>query len=120
MQRDAPPLDPAPAAEDLQLAARAFFPDLTGIDPIEGHPDIARVTTPSRPWRIRRWPEGTRQTEIALSHEVMDQARRAGLSIVAEVATMPDDAERAGLHLNGRFYDAQQWLPGETPPRAEI
>src|SRR5688572_24512748 len=117
MPRDASPLDPATIADDLQTAARAYFPDATALDPIDGYPNMVRVTAPSGLWRIRRWPEATLPSEIAFSHEVMTVARAAGLSIVPTVAETPGEADSSALRLGDLLYDAQEWLPGQPPPR---
>jgi Ser/Thr protein kinase RdoA (MazF antagonist) len=120
MPREASPFDSATIAEDLQAAARAYFRDATALDPIDGYPDMVRVTAPSGLWRIRRWPEATLPSEIAFSHEIMTVARVAGLSIVPAVAEAPGEAESSALRLGDRLYDAQEWLPGHPPPRGEV
>ena len=110
---------PEPIAGDLQDAAQAFFPDLTGVEPVPGHPDLLRVPTPSGDWRVRRWPASTSESDLAFSHAVMSRARGTGLSVVPEIAMLPSAAEASLLHRDGRRYDAQRWLPGQPPSRAE-
>jgi Ser/Thr protein kinase RdoA (MazF antagonist) len=119
MQRDSSPDTPTPVPADLQDASRAFFPDLTAIEGIAGHPDVARVTTQGGLRRVRRWPEGTPASAITFVHEVMHLARQAGLSIVPAPISAPGCAGDALVRAGGRFYDAQVWLPGEPPQRAE-
>jgi aminoglycoside phosphotransferase (APT) family kinase protein len=107
----------APAA--LQEAAQTFFPDLTGFETIPGHPHLLKVTTPTGLWRVRQWPETTPVGDIAFSHDVMTAAREAGLLVVPELNPPPHDSGDSALRLHGLVYDAQRWLPGHPPPRAE-
>jgi hypothetical protein len=120
MSRDSSSEAPAVSVDlDLQDASRTFFPHLTAIEGIAGHPDVVRVVTPSGLRRVRRWPEGTPANAVAFSHEVMDQGRQAGLGIVPELIASPAGSGETALRVGGRLYDAQAWLPGETPRRAE-
>jgi Ser/Thr protein kinase RdoA (MazF antagonist) len=114
------PLPPSPPTDDLLQAAHAFFPDLTAADPIPGHSDLAKVTTPSGLRRIRRWPPTATETEIAFSREVMTTARDAGVSLVPALVDAPEPAPHGWLRRDGRLYDAQAWLPGTPPARAEV
>jgi aminoglycoside phosphotransferase (APT) family kinase protein len=113
-----PEASTAPVAADLQEAARRFFPDLTAVEPIAGHPDIVRVTNSGEQWGVRRWPEGTPARDLAFSHEVMAAASAAGITEVPRPVAAPG-ADDAGLHIAGRLYGARSWLPGAPPPRAE-
>jgi Ser/Thr protein kinase RdoA (MazF antagonist) len=106
-------------ADDLQEASRAFFSDLTAIEPVAGHPDVARIVTPAGLGRVRRWPETATLPDIAFSHEVIDQALAAGLTVAPQLVTAPDGNGDTALRRGGRWFDAQKWLPGDPPPRAE-
>lgn len=109
-----------PIANDLREAAQAFFPELSEIAPVSGHPDLARVTAPSGGWRVRRWPEGVPESDASFSHEVMRLARGAGLEIVPTLATLPDTPAAAWQRLYGRLFDAQRWITGAVPANAEF
>jgi Ser/Thr protein kinase RdoA (MazF antagonist) len=110
---------PEPAASDLQSAAHAFFPALSGVEPVPGHPDLLRVTTPAGDWRVRRWPVSALESDLLFSHAVMSRARASGLSVVPEIAMLPNATEMPVLRLDSRLYDAQRWLPGRPPSRVE-
>ncbi len=49
----------------------------------------------------------------------MALSRAAGVALVPEPFPPPDAREEPALRLRNRFYDAQAWLPGALPPRAE-
>ena len=106
-------------SEDLLRAARVFFPDYTAADAIPGHPDVGKITTPESTGRVRRWPSGVLETDIAFSHEVMAAARDAGISAVPRLVSPPTAPDEPSLRIGSRRFDAQQWLPGASPPRSE-
>ena len=105
--------------DDLLQAAQAFFPNLTTVAAIAGHPDIVRVNTPASTGRVRRWPEGILAADIDFSHEVMAVARNAGLTVVPRPITPETAPDEPSLRIGGRHFDAQVWSPGTPPPRSE-
>ena len=111
-----------PPATDNQLlqAAQAFFPDLTATHPVPGHGDIIQVATPAGPRRVRRWPSAATEAEITFIRDVMATARGAGLSPVPALMEPPLALDGPVLRHHGRLCDAQEWLPGSPPPRAQI
>jgi aminoglycoside phosphotransferase (APT) family kinase protein len=106
-------------SDDLLQAARVFFPGSTAAEAIPGHPDVVKITTPTSTGRVRRWPSGVLETDIAFSHEVMTAARDAGLSAVPRLVSSPTAPDEPSLRIAGRQFDAQEWLPGAPPPRSE-
>src|SRR5262245_38887412 len=80
-----PPNSPIVAA-DLQEAAQRYFADLNDVQAIAGHPNLVRIVTPAGQWRVHRWPEGTPLRDLTFSHEVINRARDAGLSVAPEAA----------------------------------
>jgi aminoglycoside phosphotransferase (APT) family kinase protein len=109
----------SPVSSDLHEAARTIFPDLTEVVAIPGHAELARVATPAGLWRVRRWPEGTPESDVAFSHEVMQLARGMGLPTVPELVAPAGDAAAIPLRIDGRRFDAQRWMPGNVPANAE-
>ena len=108
-----------PVDDDLIQAARAFFPDLVAVDALAGHPHIAKVVTPAGLRRVRRWQPGATEGDVGFSREVMAAARAAGLILVPALVDPPAAADEPALRLGDRLYDAQEWLAGRPPPRAE-
>lgn len=109
----------SPLSADVNAAALAFLPDATEIAAVRGHPRLARVSAPSGIWRVRQWPQGTAASDIIAVHEVMEAAKSAGLPLVPALLA-PDGAPEGTILRQGpRFFDAQRWLPGEPPARAE-
>lgn len=104
----------------MQQAVQAFLPDATEIAAIPGHPDIVRVTTPDGDWRVRRWPQGTPDSDVTFSHEVLELARRAEPDLVPHLRLTTHDAPADAVRIEGHLYDAQQWLPGAPADGAEI
>jgi aminoglycoside phosphotransferase (APT) family kinase protein len=119
MHSPAPP-GASPIDDALLQAASEFFPDLTAVDAVAGHPDITKVTTPAGLRRLRRWPPTATLAEIGFSREVMATARAAGLTLVPELVAAPGDATESALRLGTRLYTAQEWLPGTPPARAQV
>ncbi len=109
---------PGSVAPDIAQAAQTFFPELTEVASIAGRPNLARISAPSGLWRVRRWPEGTPESDVAFSHQVMGLARGAGLQTVPALFAPGDGADGA-LRIANRLIDAQRWLPGAPPARAE-
>jgi aminoglycoside phosphotransferase (APT) family kinase protein len=107
------------ATDDLLQAARAYFPDFTAADAIAGHPDLVKITTPTGLGRVRRWPAGALVADIAFSREVMATAREVGVAPVPRLAVLPTAPDEPSLRVGSRHFDAQEWLPGATPPRSE-
>ena len=105
---------------DLLEAARAFFPDLTATDGIPNHPNLLKVHTPGGLRRVHRWPEAAPQGDIAFSQDVMAMAREAGVTSIAARFALPANPEAPALRLGRHWYDAQAWLPGAPPARAEV
>lgn len=103
----------------LVAAAGAFFPDAAGIAAIPFHPNLARVETPTGAMRVHRWPAQTPESDAAFSHAAIAAMHQAGLTTVPVIAALPGTAETIFRH-NGWLYDAQNWLPGAPPARAEI
>ena len=112
--------DLATIPDDLQTAARSFFPRATAIAGVADHPNLARVSTPSGIWRVRRWPEGTPLSDVNFSHQVMRVAREAGLTVVPALIAAADGSDSATVSLGGHIYDAQRWLSGNPVSPAEI
>ena len=106
-------------SDDLHQAARVYFPNLTAVEAITGHPDTARVMTPTGAGRVHRWAAGVPAADIAFTREVMATARDAGIASVPALVTGPNAPDDAALRFGNRFYDAQMWSPGAPPPRAE-
>lgn len=105
--------------DELSAAAHAFFPDLTAIVPVADHADLARVTTAAGPRKVRRWPLPASPRDLTFGHEVLAAAHSAGTDLIPMVYRLPESGDTT-LRLGTRLYDAQDWLPGNTPPRAEI
>jgi Ser/Thr protein kinase RdoA (MazF antagonist) len=119
MQQTSPPSTAQSAKDDLLQAAQAFFPNLTAVEAIVGHPDIVRIATPAGTGRVRRWPAGVLATDIVFSREVMATARDAGISSVPRLVTLPTAPDEPSLRMGGHHFDAQMWLPGTPPTRSE-
>lgn len=111
---------PSSSETAMQQAVRAFLPEASGVAAIPGHPDLARVTTPGGHWRVRRWPQGTPDSDVTFSHEVLEIARRAEPGLVPELRLTPHDTPADAVRIEGHLYDVQQWLPGEPAKGAEI
>jgi aminoglycoside phosphotransferase (APT) family kinase protein len=106
-------------SDELIEAAGAFFPDHTAAEAIAGHPNLVKVTTPTGLARVRRWPAGVPEDDVAFTGEVIATAHEAGIAAVPAVVAVPGATSEPALRIAGRLYDAQLWLPGTTPPRAE-
>jgi Ser/Thr protein kinase RdoA (MazF antagonist) len=117
---DPAPRNTAPVDDELLQAARAFFPDLTAVETVAGHPRIARVTTPAGLRRVHRWPPTATAGEIGFSREVMATARDAGLGLVPALVDVPGAMDEPALRLGARLYTAQEWLPGQPPARSQV
>lgn len=118
---DASPTTTPPAVpHDLRAACRDFFPEATddAIAALLGYPALVKVETPRGTMRVRRWPPHAVAADVAFGHRVMAAARETGLSVVPCPVSLPDDGDTV-LRRDGALYDAQQWLPGSPPPRAE-
>ncbi|MBA3449618.1 MAG: hypothetical protein H0T18_00230 [Chloroflexia bacterium] len=105
--------------DDLLQAAHAFFPELTAVETVPGHPNVVKITTPAGLRRVHRWPDSTPMADIAFSRKVMAIARSAGMAIVPELFAPPDADPESALRLRNHVFDAQGWLPGFPPPRSE-
>jgi Ser/Thr protein kinase RdoA (MazF antagonist) len=119
MQQPSPPSGAQSVRDDLLQAAQAFFPNLSAVEAIAGHPDIVRIVTPTSTGRVRRWPAGILAADIAFTREVMAAASDAGISSVPQLVTSPTASDEPSLRIGGRHFDAQMWLPGTPPPRSE-
>jgi Ser/Thr protein kinase RdoA (MazF antagonist) len=119
MQQPSPPSGAQSVRDDLLQAAQAFFPNLSAVEAIAGHPDIVRIVTPTSTGRVRRWPAGILAADIAFTREVMAAASDAGISSVPRLVTSPTASDEPSLRIGGRHFDAQMWLPGTPPPRSE-
>jgi len=119
MQQTAAPADAELVSEDLLRAARVFFPDFTAADAIPGHPHLVKIITPAGAGRVRRWPAGVLATDVAFSHNVMATAQEAGDIPVPRLVSSPATPNEPTLRIGQRLFDAQEWLPGATPPRSE-
>jgi Ser/Thr protein kinase RdoA (MazF antagonist) len=104
----------------MQQAVQAFLPDATEVAAIAGHPDLLRVTAPDGTWRVRRWPQGTPDSDVTFSHEVLEIARRADPDLVPQLRLTTHDTPADAARIEGHLYDAQQWLPGTPVDGAEI
>lgn len=104
----------------MQQAVQAFLPDASEIAAIPGHPEIVRVTAPSGDWRVRRWPQGTPDSDVTFSHEVLELARHADPDLVPQLRVTTHDTPADAVRIDGHLYDAQQWLPGVPVDGAEI
>jgi Ser/Thr protein kinase RdoA (MazF antagonist) len=113
---DAPSANPS----TIQQAVQAFLPGASEIVGIPGHPDLVRVTTPGGDWRLRRWPQGTPDSDVTFSHEVLEIARRAVPELVPALGLTAHDTPADAVRIDGHLYDAQQWLPGSPADGAEI
>jgi hypothetical protein len=115
---------PAPSithtiGDDLLQAARAFFPDLTAVEAIAGHPDVVKIIAPAGDGRVRRWPAGVPAADIAFSREVMATTRFAGVTPVPRLVALPTAPDEPSLRIGSRHFDAQEWAPGAPAPRSE-
>src|SRR4051794_11209291 len=119
MHRTSSPSAAQSVSDDLLQAAQAFFPDFTAAEAIAGHPEVARVTTPTGTGRVRRWPAGVLAADIDFSREVMATAKDAGITPVLRLVTPPTTPGEPSLRIGNRHFDAQMWLPGTPPPRSE-
>lgn len=108
---------PPTVAPDLDAAARAFFPDLTRVEPVTGG-GLVRVEAPTGTWCVRRWPAAAPRERVDFVHAVLRHARAAGIDAVPTVAELPAPGEGSTLLLGGRRYDAQSWLPGRPAGRS--
>ncbi|MFN8590729.1 MAG: aminoglycoside phosphotransferase family protein [Thermomicrobiales bacterium] len=68
--------------------------------------------------KVRQWPAAATHGDLAFGHEVISAARDSGLETVPAVLSLPDSNETV-LRIGTRLFDAQDWLPGQPPPRAE-
>jgi aminoglycoside phosphotransferase (APT) family kinase protein len=118
MDASAPRLIAELAADDLHAAALAFFPAATAIQPVAGHPAVARVETPAGPMRVRRWPPAVAPRDVALAHRVIAAARAGGVTVAPEIVNLPGSRESV-YRRDGTLFDAQVWLPGKPPSGAE-
>jgi hypothetical protein len=119
MHQTSPPSAAQSVRDDYLQVAQAFFPDLTAVEAIAGHPDIVRIDTPTGTGRVRRWPAGTLAADIAFSREVMATASAAGIRPVPVLVTAPTAPDEPSLGIGGHHFDAQMWLPGIPQPRSE-
>ena len=104
--------------DDLAVAARAFVPDASECEAIQGHPDIVKVQSSTGTRKVRQWPAAATHGDLAFGHEVISAARDSGLETVPAVLSLPDSNETV-LRIGTCLFDAQDWLPGQPPPRAE-
>ncbi|MFT4039544.1 MAG: phosphotransferase [Thermomicrobiales bacterium] len=112
---------PSPTIDtDMPQAVQAFLPGATEVVPIPGHPELARVVTPEGIWRVRRWPAGAPASDVTFSHEVLEIARRVEPAITPALLLTSHETPADAVRIGGRYYDAQQWLPGAPLPGAEI
>ena len=119
MQQTSSPTGSLALGDDLLEAARAIFPDHTGTQEITGHPNLAKVTTPTVVGRVRRWPAGVPVADVTFTREVMTAARDAGISTAPALVVAPGAPEEPALRIGNRLFDGQIWSPGASPPRAE-
>jgi hypothetical protein len=110
----------AKIVDDVRTAARALIPDATQIVMVPGHPNLARVSSPSGDWCVRRWPEATAANDVTFSHQVMGVARSAGLIVVPTLYPVMRESDGPILRLARYIYDAQAWMPGDPARHAEI
>jgi hypothetical protein len=104
----------------MQQAVQAFLPEASEIFAIPGHPDLVRVTTPGGEWRVRRWPQGTPDSDVTFSHEVLEIARGSAAELTPQLVLTSHDTPADAVRVDGHLYDAQQWLPGAPMKGAEI
>jgi len=109
------PAAPPTVPDDLQAAARAFFPTATAVVPIDGRDDLARVGSPAGMWCLRRWPDAAPAEAPRFVHETLARARAAGIAQVPMPAALPDGGTI--WTLAGRRYSAHVWLPGAPAGR---
>jgi len=116
-----PPADPSLIPSDLVDAAETFVPDATGMAPVAERQHLVRVDAPSGIWRVRRWPPSSTRRQIDFVHRLLATLQQAGIDFVPTIAPLPEASEDdAVLVLNGRYYDAQRWLPGVPAGRSLI
>jgi len=106
------------AAERVQRASAAFFPDATRIAPMPDSPDLLRVEDASGSWYLRRWPAGFPPARVALIHSALERARSAGIEVVPKVAALAGRPEERIIVIDGVLFDAQSALPGRPLARA--
>jgi Ser/Thr protein kinase RdoA (MazF antagonist) len=104
----------------MQQAVQAFLPDASAITAIPGHPNVVRVTTPDGDWRVRRWPQGTPDSDVTFSHEVLEIAHRAEPDLVPRLRLTTHDTPADAVRIDGYLFDAQQWLSGSPADGSEI
>jgi Ser/Thr protein kinase RdoA (MazF antagonist) len=99
-----PPLDGG-----FEEIARAVFPEMTQLSPV-GNGELVRVERGEETWAIRRWRLGTTAGQVRFVHDLLRAGRAAGVAVIPEVAVTARG--ESILQRDGRFYDAQSWLPG--------
>src|SRR5579884_3152118 len=106
--------------QDLQDAARAFFPDASALTPVPESDRLLRAEAASGVWCVRRWASGTTAARIEFVHALLARLREAGIEIVPAVAPLAPPREGSVLTLRGALYDAESWLPGEPPGQPAV
>lgn len=99
----------------LREAASNFFRgphrlSLLGRSPGSSSSVLARVETDYGSWCLRGWPPGYEDGRLRFVHRVLTHSREAGFSGVPKLATTREGETL--LNLDGRLFDAQEWLPG--------
>jgi hypothetical protein len=69
---------------------------------------------------VRRWPQGTPDSDVTFSHEVLEIARRVDPGLAPQIRLTSHDEPADAVRIDGHLYDAQQWLPGAPVQGAEI
>ena len=72
---------------------------------------LARVEAEDGSWYLRGWPPGHEEGRLRFVHRALTHSREGGFSGVPKLATTREGETL--LNLDGRLFDAQEWLPGE-------
>ena len=101
---------------DLRDAAHRFFRgphrfSLSGHSSGYSGSTLARVEARGASWCLRGWPSGSDERRLRFVHRAILYSRAAGFPGVPKLATTGEGD--TVLNLDGRLFDAQEWLPGK-------
>src|SRR5262245_25923632 len=71
-----------------------------------------RIVGPQGEYCLRAWPSETAAQQLRQIHQLIDQARDAGLSFVPRILRA-DNGESIVSHQD-RFWEVAAWLPGKA------
>jgi Ser/Thr protein kinase RdoA (MazF antagonist) len=100
---------------EMQQAAKSFFPEASAVIAVPDGDDLVRVETASGNFRVRRWPVNVAPERIRFVHDLLTTTADAGLEFVPMLHPLPDGSPL--LQIGPHSYDATTWIPGRTPER---